>query len=190
MARELHFIGSARDPIDMVDSPPTSVLLPTRRWTGAVVFQRDDVDARAYRDELRRTVGDDALLMEHLEVTTVRRLTSPLSAERSGRQSNTSFAGPRLSGATIRAPSRESVSASCWRSPVRCYSISTRRRGLSEFHFDVYEVLRVRRWTALLAYPAVFVFVPLVAYALARRTIVRGGRRYRRRSKFDVEIVE
>lgn len=48
----------------------------------------------------------------------------------------------------------------------------------------------VRRWTALLAYPAVLVQVPLTAYALGRRTFVWGGRHYRWRGKFDVEVVD
>ena len=34
------------------------------------------------------------------------------------------------------------------------------------------EILGVRRWTAVLAYPAVFIFVPLTVYALTRRTFV------------------
>lgn len=55
-------------------------------------------------------------------------------------------------------------------------------------HLAVNEVRGVRRWTALLDYPAVF--VAMLPYALARRTIVRGGRRYRWRGKFDVSVVE
>ena len=38
------------------------------------------------------------------------------------------------------------------------------------------EILGVRRWTAVLAYPAMFVFLPLVVYALAHRTFVWGNR--------------
>ncbi|MEF8853051.1 MAG: hypothetical protein V5A44_05740 [Haloarculaceae archaeon] len=57
-------------------------------------------------------------------------------------------------------------------------------------HLAVNEILGIRRWTALLAYPAVFVLVPLTVYALARRTFVWGGRRYRMRGKFDVTVVE
>ncbi|WP_336346104.1 hypothetical protein [Halalkalicoccus ordinarius] len=57
-------------------------------------------------------------------------------------------------------------------------------------HLAVNEVLGIRRWTAVLAYPAVFVFVPLIVYALARRTFVWGGRRYRWRRKFDVTILD
>lgn len=46
------------------------------------------------------------------------------------------------------------------------------------------------RWTFLLAYRAILLYVPLMGYALARRTFVWGGRRYRWPSKYDGEIVE
>ena len=60
---------------------------------------------------------------------------------------------------------------------------------LTVVHLVVNEILGVRRWTAVLAYPAVFVFVPLIMYALARRTFVWGNRRYRWRGRFDVMVV-
>ena len=60
---------------------------------------------------------------------------------------------------------------------------------LTVVHLAVNEILGVRRWTAVLAYPAMFIFVPLVVYALTRRTFVWGGRRYRWRGKFDVTVL-
>ncbi len=57
---------------------------------------------------------------------------------------------------------------------------------LTVVHLAVNEILGVRRWTAVLAYPAVFVFVSLVVYALARRAFVWDDRRYRWRGKFDM----
>ena len=60
---------------------------------------------------------------------------------------------------------------------------------LTVLHLVVNEILGVRRWTAVLAYPAVFVFVLLIMYGLARRTFVWGGRRYRWRGKFDVTVL-
>jgi hypothetical protein len=54
----------------------------------------------------------------------------------------------------------------------------------------VYAYFGVRRWTVLLAYPAMMLQVPLFAYGMARRTFVWGGRRYRWPGKFDVRIVE
>ena len=43
---------------------------------------------------------------------------------------------------------------------------------LTVVHLAVNEVLGIRRWTAVLAYPAVFVFVALIMYTLTRRTFV------------------
>ncbi|MFC7009388.1 hypothetical protein [Halalkalicoccus salilacus] len=54
----------------MADHPPVSVLLPTTRWTDActeLAAQLED------HDELQRTVSNDGLLMEYLQVTTVGR---------------------------------------------------------------------------------------------------------------------
>lgn len=61
---------------------------------------------------------------------------------------------------------------------------------LTVLHLVVNEVLGVCRWTAVLAYPAVFVFVPLIMYALARRTFVWGDRRYHWRGTFDVRVLK
>jgi len=43
-------------------------------WAGALIFDRDDIDERAFLADLRRTVSDDGLLMEHTAVTTVDRV--------------------------------------------------------------------------------------------------------------------
>jgi hypothetical protein len=61
---------------------------------------------------------------------------------------------------------------------------------LTVVHLAVNEVLGVRRWTAVLACPAVFVVMPLILYSLARRTFIWGSWRYRWRGKFDVTVVE
>jgi len=53
----------------------------------------------------------------------------------------------------------------------------------------VYVRFGIRRATFLLAGPAVLVSPLFLAYALARRTFVWGGRRYRWRSLFDVEVL-
>jgi hypothetical protein len=54
----------------------------------------------------------------------------------------------------------------------------------------VYAAFGIRRWTVLLAYPAMIVQLPLLGYALARRTFVRGGRRYHWHGKFDVRVLD
>lgn len=55
---------------------------------------------------------------------------------------------------------------------------------------SIYAAFGVRRWTFLLAYSATLLQVPLFVCGIVRRTFVWGGRRYRWRGTFDVEIVE
>lgn len=61
--------------------------------------------------------------------------------------------------------------------------------GLTVLTAGVYAYFGVRRWTALLAYPAIIIQVPLMIYGLGRRMFVWGGRRYRWYSKFEVKII-
>jgi hypothetical protein len=189
-----YFVG--RDPLSVLLEPlyasagSLGIYLGDQIWGGAVAFERDDIDEAAFVDELRRTVSDDGLLMEHLEVTSVGRThvvpiggsiheaierpvrwTKILRWHFPGAVAGIVFVALLVLAAAVLAPL-----------PVAIL--------LTVAHLVVNEVLGVRRWTALLAYPALFVFVPLVLYALARRTFVWGGRRYRWRRKFDVEIVE
>ena len=174
----------------LASSGSLGIYLGNRIWFGAVAFERGDLDEGAFRDDLRRTVSDDGLLVEYLQVTTVRRTsivpvggTVRESVERQVRWTKiiwrhfpSALAGLGLvlllvfTGAVV--------------FPLHAAEV------LTAFHLAVNEVLGVHRWTGLLAYPAVFVFVPLLPYALARRTFVWGGRRYYWRSKFDVEIVK
>jgi hypothetical protein len=155
-----------------------------------VVFEREDIDGAAFLGELRRTVSDDALLMEYLQVTTVRRTRIvPIggsireSVERQVRWTKilwTHDPGP----ISVVILLLVGVLAGAVLFPLYAAVV------LAAFHLAINEVLGVRRWTALLTYPSVFAFVLLIPYALARRTFVWGNRRYRWRSKFDVEIVK
>ncbi len=189
-----YFVG--KDPLAVLLEPMLAssgslgIYLGNRIWGGAVAFERDDVDESAYLDELRRTVSDDALLMEYLQVTTVRRAhvvpiggTVRESVERQVRWTKIIWQHfPAAILGTGLVLLLLSVGAVLF--PLHTAVV------LTAFHLATNEALGVRRWTALLAYPAVFVYVSLLPYALARRTFIWGGRRYYWRSKFDVEIVE
>ncbi len=54
----------------------------------------------------------------------------------------------------------------------------------------VYRSLGVRRPAVLLAYPAALFQASLLVYAVARRTFVWGGRRYRWRGRHDVTVLD
>lgn len=161
-------------------------------WAGAVIFERDDlvVEEAAFLAALRRTVSDDGLLSEYLEVTPLRRSrqvevggTIRESLERHARFVQIVFRHePR---ATLRLGIAFTlVTVGCLLFPFVGFALSTLLLA------GVYAFLGVRRRTFLLAYPSFLLQVPLFAYALARRTFVWGGRRYRWTSKFDVTVEE
>jgi glycosyltransferase involved in cell wall biosynthesis len=157
-------------------------------WGGAVVFERDDLEVDALLDDLRRTVSDDGTLSEHLDVSAADR-TRTVVAGGSFRASLERFV--RFQQITRRhAPAATAfnaalsvgLSALCLFAPVAGAAFVTALVGAAYARFGV------RRATFLLAAPGVIASPVLIAYALARRTFVWGGRRYRWRSMFDVDV--
>ncbi|WP_336346206.1 glycosyltransferase [Halalkalicoccus ordinarius] len=189
-----YFIG--QDPLSVLLEPlyasagSLSIYRDNRIWGGAVIFERGDIDEAAFLDELRRTVSDDGLLMEYLQVTTVGRTrivpirgTIRETVERQVRWTQIlRWHFPDVVAGTVLVLLL--VLASAIMAPLPAAVL------LTVLHLTVNKVLGVRRWTAVLAYPAVFVFVPLIVYALTRRTFVWGDRRYRWRGKFDVTVLD
>lgn len=189
-----YFVG--RDPLSVVLEPlyasagSLGLYLGNQIWGGAVMFERDDIDEAAFLKELRRTVSDDGLLMEYLEVTTVGRTRIvPI-----GGSLHEAVERPVRWTKILRWHFPGTVAGTCLVSllvlAVAILVPLYMAVFLTAAHVAVNEILGVRRWTAVLAYPALFVFVPLVFYALVRRTFVWGGRRYRWVEKFDVRVVE
>lgn len=187
------FVG--RDPLSVLLEPAYMVggTLATYAgrlaWGGPVVFERDDLDCEALLGDLGRTVGDGSVLTDHVDVTSLRRVrTVPAggsvreSLERHVRFTKTlqrydpaAFGGLWVA-ATVAA-------AACVAFPIGAAILVT------AFQTALYAVFGVRRWTALLAYPATLAQVPLLAYSTARRTFVWGGRRYRWRDAFEVTVL-
>ncbi|SFR30621.1 MULTISPECIES: glycosyltransferase [Halorubrum] len=159
-------------------------------WGGAVIFERGDLrdGEAAFRRDLRRTVSDDGTLSEHLDVTAVDR-TRRVRAGGSLRGSLERFVR-FLSITRHHAPAATAfnvlfgvvMAAICLFAPVAGVTLVTALAGVAYARFGV------RRATFLLAAPGVLIAPPLMAYAFARRTFVWGGRRYRWRSMFDVEV--
>ncbi|WP_423746691.1 glycosyltransferase [Haladaptatus sp. SPP-AMP-3] len=189
-----YFVG--QDPLSVLLEPlyasagSLPLYLGDQIWGGAVIFERDDIDEVAFLDELQRTVSDDGLLMEYLQVTTVDRTrivpiggTIREAIERPVRWTQIlRWHFPGAIAGTWLVLLFVLVGAILVPLPAAAV--------LTVVHFAINEMLGVRRWTAVLAYPALFVFVPLLLYAYARRTFVWGGRRYRWRGKFDVTVVK
>jgi hypothetical protein len=158
-------------------------------WGGALAFDRDDLDVAAFLADLRRTVSDDGLLSEHAEWTPLGRTrTVPVGGslretlERQARFVQIAWRhgpGGTAGGALVGL----GFALACLLYPLYAVPLVTL------LYAAVYAAFDVRRWTFLLAVPATFAWPLMFAYALARRTFVWGGRRYRWRSKFDVEVL-
>ncbi|OYR54250.1 glycosyltransferase [Halorubrum halodurans] len=189
------FVG--RDPLSVLLEPLYAVAGTAGTyagdvaWGGAVVFERDDIpDWEAFLRDLRRTVSDDGLLTDRVEITPVKRTrrveiggTVGETIERHVRFTKLARHHDPKGAATNAALG--TVATACGLSfPVPTFV------ALTLPLFGVYLAFGLRRWTFLLAYPAVLVSVPLMLYGLLRRTFVWGGRRYRWRDAFDVTIVE
>lgn len=188
------FVGA--DPLALLLEPlylvggTLSAYVNDLAWAGSVVFERDDIDESAFLEELRRTVSDDGLLGEHLAVTPVNR---PRRVEIGGTVRETLERHARFTKIAHRHGPKANAASGVAAAAVTVGSLAAPLPAiavLTALMAALYASFGVRRWTFLLAYPAVLASVPLMAYGLARRTFVWGGRRYRWRSKFDVRVVE
>ncbi|MEF8780066.1 MAG: glycosyltransferase [Haloferacaceae archaeon] len=189
------FVG--RDPLAVLLEPQYAlggtlgVYLGRIAWAGAVIFERDDLpDEGAFLRDLRRTVSDDGLLSDRIDVTPVKRVRRvPIGGSlRTSIERHVRFVQivrrHALAGIVLNGVVATVVTVVGILFPLPAFLI------LSAILTAVYVSFDVRRWTVLLAYPSTLLSAPLMAYALARRTFVWGGRRYRWRGKFDVEILE
>ena len=163
-------------------------LLEGQSWAGALMFERSDVDIECFIEELRQTVSDDGLLSEHIDFTVVRRVrqveiggTIRASLERHTRFTQLVWHHDRRNMLSLLVVSTL-VAVFCVASPLLAAVC------LTGIYAGIYAYLGVERWTFLLAYPAALLQVPLFLYGLWRDTFVWGGRRYRWRSKFNVEV--
>ncbi len=188
-------VYAGRDPLAALLEPTYAVNVTVGSagdgfaWGGSVMFERDDLDVAALVAELRHSVSDDATLAEHLDVTTLRRgrVVPAGGSLRTTLERHVRFVqitrrhGSR--GFALGAALSLAVAALAVLFPVPSAVALTLVAGA------VYWSLGVPRATVLLAYPSAVVQAPLLLYALARRTFVWGGRRYRWRGRHDVTVV-
>ena len=190
------FVG--RDPLARLLEPmyalagTLGVYWTDNAWGGAVLFERDDleIDEARFVAKLRRTISDDGLLAEYLDVTALRQARRVAVG---GRVRETLERHVRFVRIVRHHGSQAPVEMGlvtvllmlgCVLFPIPALVLSTLLAG------GTYAFFGVRRWTFLLAYPVLLVQTPLFAYVLTRRTFVWSGRRYRWRTKFDVDIVD
>ncbi|ODR80540.1 glycosyl transferase [Haladaptatus sp. W1] len=188
------FIG--KDPLAMLLEPvyafggTLGVYIGDIVWGGAVMFDRIEIDEQAFLDDLQRTISDDGVLTEYLDVTPLRRVrTVPIGGsfrqtlERHTRfsqivhyQDPTAFAVLCLTAVI--------TLIGCLLFPVPALIL------LTLLYTAIYLFFGVKRWTAILAYPSVLIQLPLLLYGISRTSFVWAGRRYEWRSKFDVDVYE
>ncbi|NIC00468.1 glycosyltransferase [Halobacterium sp. R2-5] len=188
------FVG--RDPLARLLEPlyavggTLGVYLGDQAWAGAVLFERGDLDEATFLADLRRTVSDDGVLSEHVDVTPLRRTrrvevggTIRRTLERHVRFTKIVHRhdpGGHVWGALVTL----ATFVACLLVPL--YAAV----GLTALVAGVYAAFGIRRWTVVIAYPAALAAIPFGVYAHVRRTFVWGGRRYRWRGKYDVEVVD
>lgn len=154
------------------------------------MFGRDDLDEETFLNDLQQTVSDDGLLSEYLHVTPLKRVrrveiggTIRETLERHVRFTQIVHRHNPLDTALM-ALVIGVLALFCLIVSVYAAAVVTLLTG------GVYAFFGVRRWTVLLAYPAILLQIPLMVYGLSRRTFVWGSRRYNWHSKFGVEIVQ
>lgn len=159
-------------------------------WGGAVIFHRGDLpDEEAFRRDLLRTISDDGLLTDRVDITPVKRVRQ---VKMGGSFRETLERHVRFTqlgrhhdpkGSVLNGFIGTITTIAGLLFPIQLFI------GLTILFAGVYTAFGVRRWTFVLGYPAVMISMPLMFYALLRKSFVWGGRRYRWNTKFDVEIV-
>jgi hypothetical protein len=158
-------------------------------WGGAVIFDRSDLELAAFLTELTQTVSDDGLLGEHVETTAVRRFRRvPVggrlhqSVERHVRFTQIAFAHNPVTTA-VGTVGLFALGVGCLVAPLLAALVTGGAAALFIWADEP-------RWSAGLAVPVALLIMPLAVYALARSEFTWAGRRYRWRSKFNVQVVD
>jgi glycosyltransferase involved in cell wall biosynthesis len=160
-----------------------------KAWGGSVMFEQDDLDCESFLRDLRRTVSDDGLLSEYLDTTSLNRVRR---VKIGGTIRETLERHVRFTQIVHQHNPQDTVVMGVVTAFLALFCLLVpiyAGISMTALAICVYGYFGIHRWTVLLAYPAILLQVPLMGYALTRRTFVWGGRRYRWKSKFDVEVV-
>ena len=159
-------------------------------WGGTMAFRRDAVDLDAFVADLRRTVGDDALLAERADgIEAARSLVREMPVDGTLRGTVSRrvrwtrmglYLGP--AGIASRLLTSIAVVLGTLFAPFFTVPLVT---GIAA---AAYAALGVRRWTFLLAVPGYLLSLALLCYALFQVEFEWGGRRYRWLSLYDVTV--
>ena len=182
-------VGKFLEPSSVVGVAKT-VRTDSAVWGGTMAFRRDAIDLDAFVADLRRTVGDDALLAARAAgIESSRSLVRemPVAGTLRGtlaRRVRWTRMGLYLAPAGIasRALLSLSVVVGTLFAPFVTVPLVT---GVAAAAYAAYGV---RRWTFLLAVPGYVLSLVFLCYGLARDEFEWTGRRYRWASLYDVTV--
>lgn len=158
-------------------------------WGGGVTFTRDDVDVDGLVRELRTSLSDDGVLSDYLgHVRAIRSMRTdvPVSGDfHSVNERMTRFA--RITHVHEGIVGEFVVSllvvGLALLFPLSVAAVVT------VVSAAIYAVVGLRRWTFLLAYPALFVLPLIFAAGIFRTEFEWAGRRYRLNDANDIEVI-
>lgn len=173
------------------------ILTQNAVWAGSVTFTRDHLDLDALVSDLRRTVSDDGLLWRYLAtehggigVTTTRQLLYEVPVDGSPRavMNRLNRNGQILWKTDPEEVQRTSVVLGIMvglsiLAPLYMGILVTVLAGV------VYWYLGIRRLTWVFAFPSLFINLVATVVGFVRDEFWWGDRKYRWRSRFDVEIL-
>ena len=184
-------LGKLLEPLSVV-GVATTLRSDSGVWGGTMAFRRDAIDLDAFVNDLRRTVGDDALLAERADgIDAARSLVREMPVDGTLRGTVSRrvrwtrmglYLGP--AGIASRVLVALSVVLGALFAPFLTVPLVTGIAGAA------YAALGVRRWTFLLAVPGYALSLALLCYALFRVEFEWGGRRYRWLSLYDVTVCD
>lgn len=158
-------------------------------WGGGVTFARDDIDVAALVADLRSTLSDDGTLSAHLgSVRAIRSMRAPVRVpgelssviERMVRLARITHVHEGVVGEFVVSVLLVGVAVLA---PLLVLPAVTLVAGV------MYALLGIRRWTFLLAYPALLVLPLVFGAGMFKKEFEWSGRRYRLNDVNDIEIV-
>lgn len=189
--RSTHTFGTIIEPMGLLMGP---LVLVTggQVWGGTIGFRRELVDVAALTADLRRTVGDDFVVGEHLGRV---RIVPSLSREVRvvGTFDDVTARGVRFARQFLLfTPELYAAFTVCFLlgtvslllAPLPTCTILAAVAGLCYVAFGYH------RWTFLLAGVGPPVVLAYCLYGLVQSEFDWGGRRYRWTGKYEVEVVE
>jgi hypothetical protein len=184
-------LGKLLEPLSAV-GVATSVRFDMGVWGGTMAFRRGDIDVEGFVGDLRRTVGDDALLAERAAgVETARSLVREMPVDGTlrgtlSRRVRWTRMGLYVDPAGIasRLLTAVAVIVGTLLAPFVTVPLVT---GVTA---AAYAALGHRRWTFLLAVPGYALSLVCLCYGLARVEFEWTGRRYRWTSLYDVTVCD